>query len=164
MTDDQFDLIERYLEGTKEDDCFTDTEINDLFWFDQEFLYNALPIEDVCHIVLDRDDNQEYYDLIDRFTNEYYLIDRLDYTESDIKEAWNEWIEDETKTLAKDVIEENLENNEIEVDDDQGEWIEEWLDDWLFDSKLDLSDGENLFKEALLKAWEEKRDSVLNPE
>lgn len=164
LTDDQFDLIEQYLEGTKEDDCFTDTEINDLFWFEQEFLYNALPIEDVCHIVLDDGDNQERYDLVERFTDEYYNLNHLDYTDSDIKDAWNEWLEEVSKETAKEIIDADIEAREIEVDDDQSEWIEEWVDDWMFESKLDLSDGEDLFKEALKKAWDENRDSVLNPE
>lgn len=164
LTDDQFDLIEQYLEETEEDDCFTDTEINDLFWFEQEFLYNALPIEDVCHIVLDDGDNQERYDLVEKFTDEYYNLNHLDYTDSDIKDAWNEWIEEVSKETAKEIIDADIEAREIEVDDDQSEWIEEWVDDWMFERKLDLSDGEDLFKEALKKAWDENRDSVLNPE
>ncbi len=168
LTDDQFDLIERYLEGTKEDDCFTDTEINDLFWFDQEFLYNALPIEDVCHIVLDNDDDPERYDLVERFTNEYYRLDRLNYTESYIKEAWEEWIEEETLDKAKEIINDDIEelimNDTITQDQIDDDAIEEWLDDWLFESKLDISDGEDLFKKSLLDAWVKNRDSLLNQE
>src|SRR5574344_2114156 len=102
LTDKQLDLIEQYLASPREDDCFTDTEINDLFRFYQEFLYNALPIEDVCHIVLDDGDNQERYDLVERFTDEYYNLNHLDYTDSDIEDAWNEGLEEVSKETAKD--------------------------------------------------------------
>lgn len=163
LTDKQLDLIEQYLESTG--DCFTDTEINDLFWFYQEFLYNALPIEDVCHIVLDDGDNQERYDLVERFTDEYYNLNHLDYTDSDIEDAWNEWMEEETLNKAKEIINgdigELLMSDKITQDQIDDEDIEEWVDDWLFESKLDISDGEDLFKSALLKAWEENRNEVL---
>ena len=111
LTDDQFDLIESYLESAKcEGEYYTDGEINDIFWHDPESLYPALPIEELCRIILYKDDNAEYNDLVDDFIDNYYRLDRLDYTESDIKEAWEEWLEEETLDKAKEII-----NGEIEV-------------------------------------------------
>ena len=166
LTDDQFDLIESYLESAKcEGEYYTDGEINDIFWHDPESLYPALPIEELCRIILYKDDNAEYNDLVDDFIDNYYRLDRLDYTESDIKEAWSEWLEEETLDKAKEIINSNINNllmdDVITQDQIDDEAIEEWVDDWLFESKLDISDGEDLFKSALLKAWEENRNEVL---
>lgn len=169
LTDDQFDLIESYLESAKcEGEYYTDGEINDIFWHDQESLYPALPIEDLCRIILYKDNNAEYNDLVDDFIDNYYRLDRLDCTESDIKEAWEEWLEEETLDKAKEIINgdigELITNDTITQDQIDDDAIEEWLDDWLFESKLDISDGEDLFKKALLDAWVKNRDALLNQE
>lgn len=169
LTDDQFDLIESYLESAKcEGEYYTDGEINDIFWHDPESLYPALPIEELCRIILCKDDNAEYNDLVDDFIDNYYRLDRLDYTESDIKEAWQEWLEEETLDKAKEIINgdigELLTSDQITQDQIDDDAIEEWVDDWLFESKLDISDGEDLFKKALLDAWVKNRDALLNQE
>lgn len=169
LTDDQFDLIESYLESAKcEGEYYTDGEINDIFWHDQESLYPALPIEELCRIILYKDDNAEYNDLVDDFIDNYYRLDRLDYTESDIKEAWEEWLEEETLNKAKEIINgeigELLMSDEITQDQIDDDAIEEWVDDWLFTTKLDISDGEDLFKKALCDAWVKNRDTLLNQE
>ena len=105
LTDDQFDLIESYLESAKcEGEYYTDGEINDIFWHDPKSLYPALPIEELCRIILYCEDNEEYNDLVDDFIDNYHRLDRLDYTESDIKEAWIEWLEEETLGKEKEII------------------------------------------------------------
>ena len=40
LTDEEFDLIEDYLEGSGE--LMTETEINDFFWFEMEFWATAI--------------------------------------------------------------------------------------------------------------------------
>lgn len=41
LTCEQIDLIEEYLEEIYPDGC-SDTDINDFFWFERDFIYNEI--------------------------------------------------------------------------------------------------------------------------
>ena len=54
LTSEEFDIIEDTLEEVFPDGL-SETEINDMFWFDDEFICNCIGYEDIEEFMKERD-------------------------------------------------------------------------------------------------------------
>lgn len=57
LTDDDFDLIESML-ISEYPDGMTETEINDMFWFEEDFIANMLGYDDFDQLMDDRESDE----------------------------------------------------------------------------------------------------------
>lgn len=130
LTTEQLDRIEDELEAIWYDKTPTDSEINDLFWFEFEFVCGLIGLIYASdgYIYEDRQDwadamiSEKYPDIAEELFSDFWMDcerDAEDWSStSDVIDAWDEWLSDYWLDYAHKALDEAFPDHSEEARDD----------------------------------------------
>lgn len=130
LTTEQLDRIEDELEAIWHDKTPTDSEINDLFWFEFEFVCGLIGLIYASdgNIYEDRQDwadamiSEKYPDTAEELFPDFWMDcerDAEDWSStSDVIDAWDEWLSDYWLDYAHKALDEAFPDHPEEARDD----------------------------------------------